>query len=228
MERYPVTPVSTPGQEDANPGNRDDNVAFEEEIGEGSLSLNAVIAAEKLAARTETIALAVLAAEAVVAMALTAVRVVADPLDEAAQETLLVAKKAAAKTLLLAKEGAEETLKLATEVAKVLEEEIKKGSISLNVAIAAEKLAALAEKTALAVLDAEARVSMTLSAARVVAGPSNEAAQETLVVAQKAAAKTLQVAKEDAKEVLMLAREVAKELLEEASRKSARNASSPV
>lgn len=228
MENCLATPVSALGQEDANPRNREANVAFEEEIGEGSLSLNAAIAAEMLAVRTETITLSVLAAEAIVAMALTAVSVTAGPLDDAAQETLLVAKKAAAKTLLLAKEGAEETLKLATEVAKVLEEEIRKGSISLNVAIAAEKLATRAETTALAVLDAGARVSMALSAARVLAGPSNEAAQETLVIAQKAAEKTLQVAKEDAKEMLMLAVEVANELLEEVSRKRARNAGSPI
>jgi hypothetical protein len=104
------------------------------------------------------------------------------------------------------------------------EEEIQKGIA----AIAAEKLAARAETAAKAVIAAEAVVVMALSAARVAVGPLDEAAQETLHLAQKAAAKTLQVAKEVAEETLILAREVAKELLEEASRESARNASSSI
>jgi hypothetical protein len=129
MKNYPVAPVLTLGEENANPGNRDAIVAFEEEIDKGSISLSAVNAAEKLAARAETTALAVMAAEAIVAMALSAATAVAGRLDKTAQETLLVAQKAAAKTLQVAKEDAEETLALAKVVAKELLEEASRKNV---------------------------------------------------------------------------------------------------
>jgi hypothetical protein len=96
--------------------------------------------------------------------------------------------------------------------------------MSLDAAIAVEKLAKRAETTALAVIAAEAIVAMALSSVAAVPGSLSETAQETLLVAQKAAAKTLRVAKEDAEETLMMAQEVARELLAEAQRKGAGNA----
>ncbi|NTV70278.1 MAG: hypothetical protein HGA71_09045 [Azonexaceae bacterium] len=101
-------------------GHANSIVISEDELEMTDLFLNATIAAEKLTKRAETTALAVIAAEAIVAMALAAVTVVAGTLDSAAQETLLVAKKTATKTLQVAKEDAEETLALAKEVAKEL------------------------------------------------------------------------------------------------------------
>ena len=56
-------------------------------------------------------------------MALATARLAVGTLDQAGQETLLLAQKAAAKTLRVAKEDAEETLVLAREVAKELLEE---------------------------------------------------------------------------------------------------------
>lgn len=102
--------------------------------------------------------------------------------------------------------------------------DIANRQMSLDAAIAAEKLAKRAETTALAVIAAEAIVAMALSSVAAVAGNLSATAQETLLVAQKAAAKTLRVAKEDAEETLMMAQEVARELLAEAQRKGAGNA----
>jgi len=59
-------------------------------------------------------------------MALAAARVAVGTLNEAEQETLLLAEKVAAKTLQVAKEVAEETLILAREVAKELLEEARR------------------------------------------------------------------------------------------------------
>lgn len=102
--------------------------------------------------------------------------------------------------------------------------DLENRQMSLDAAIAAEKLAKRAETTALAVIAAEAIVAMALSSVAAVAGNLSATAQETLLVAQKAAAKTLRVAKEDAEETLMMAQEVARELLAEAQRKGAGNA----
>lgn len=108
--------------------------------------------------------------------------------------------------------------------AAALAYDIANRQMSLDAAIAAEKLAKRAETTALAVIAAEAIVAMALSSVAAVAGNLSATAQETLLVAQKAAAKTLRVAKEDAEETLMMAQEVARELLAEAQRKGAGNA----
>jgi len=121
MEHTPLTSSSISGDADTV-------VISEDELENVDVFLNATIAAERLTKRAETTALAVIAAEAIVAMALAAVTVVADTLDSAAQETLLVAKKTAAKTLQVAKEDAEETLALAKEVAKELLAEARRKS----------------------------------------------------------------------------------------------------
>lgn len=117
--------------------------------------------------------------------------------------------------------------KLGQEAAIVSDEEVEKRKLFLDASIAAEKLTKRAEKTACAVLAAEAIVAMALSAVTLVAGKLDDAAQETLLLAQKTAAKTLQVAKDEADETLALAREVAKELLEAARVKSEMRASIP-
>ena len=121
MEHTPLTSASLSGHANSI-------VISEDELEKSDVFLNAAIAAEKLTKRAETTALAVIAAEAIVAMALAAVTVVAGTLDSAAQETLLVAKKTAAKTLQVAKEDAEETLALAKEVAKELLAEARRKS----------------------------------------------------------------------------------------------------
>lgn len=127
MKTYPETAVATPEQEmvillnlNASLGSGDGTEALAFDIENGQMSLDAAIAAEKLAKRAETTALAVIAAEAIVAMALSSVAAVAGSLSETAQETLLVAQKAAANTLRVAKEDAEETLMMAQEVAREL------------------------------------------------------------------------------------------------------------
>lgn len=121
MENYSVTPASPLRQEDVI-------VSSEEEVEKENLFLDASMAAERLTKRAETTALAVIAAEAIVLMALSAVTAVAGKFDNAAQETLLVAKKAAEKTLQVAKDDAEETLALAREVAKELLEDARRKS----------------------------------------------------------------------------------------------------
>uniref|UniRef100_Q47EE4 Uncharacterized protein n=1 Tax=Dechloromonas aromatica (strain RCB) TaxID=159087 RepID=Q47EE4_DECAR len=121
MENYSVRPASPLRQEDVI-------VSSEEEVEKENLFLDASTAAERLTKRAETTALAVIAAEAIVLMALSAVTAVAGKLDNAAQETLLVAKKAAEKTLQVAKDDAEETLALAKEVAKELLEDARRKS----------------------------------------------------------------------------------------------------
>jgi len=134
MENYPVAGVTTSllktGIElnlDANLERKDDVVALahEEKL---PLSQDAANAVEKLTKRAETTAMAVIAAEAIVAMVLSAVSVAAGTLDETAQETLLVARKAAAKTLKVAKEDAQETLLMAQAVAKELLAEARRKS----------------------------------------------------------------------------------------------------
>lgn len=110
MEHYSVAPLPKLRQEDA--------VSSEDELEKGNVFLDASIAAERLTKRAEITALAVIAADAIVLMALSAVTVVAGKLDSAAKETLLVAKRAAEKTLQVAKDDAEETLAFAREVAK--------------------------------------------------------------------------------------------------------------
>ena len=123
MKHTPLTLVSSQGQVTVNPRNSDAIAAFDGDIKKGKISSNAATAAEKLAKRAETTARAVIAAEAIVAMALSAVTEEVGNLNTTAQETLLAAQKAAAKTLLIAKEDAEETLTLEREVAKKLLEE---------------------------------------------------------------------------------------------------------
>jgi hypothetical protein len=125
MENYPVAAVATSLLEMSiqydsgeNPRGRDNVVALAHHEDRMQLSVDAATAVEKLAKRAETTALAVIAAEAIVAMALSVVA--AGDLDDTAQETLLVAQRAAAKTLKVAKEDAQETLALAQEVAKEL------------------------------------------------------------------------------------------------------------
>lgn len=122
MEHYPVVPAAILGQEDAI-------VVSEDEIEKGNIFLDASVAAEKLAIRAETTARAVIAAEAIVALALSAVTSVAGTLGATALETLLVAKKTAAKTLEVAKKDADETLALAKEVAEALLEHARKKSV---------------------------------------------------------------------------------------------------
>lgn len=122
MEHYPVAPAAILGREGAI-------VVSEEEIGKRNIFLDASIAAEKLAIRAETTARAVIAAEAIVALALSAVTSVASTLDAAAQETLLVAKKTAAKTLEVAKKDADETLALAKDVAEALLEHARRKNV---------------------------------------------------------------------------------------------------
>lgn len=117
MENYPMASASA-----------NTIVASEDELEKAHILLDASIAVERLTKRAETTALAVIAAEAIVAMALTSVTAVAGKLDSDALETLLVAKKTAAKTLRVAKEDAEETLALAREVAKELLEEARRKS----------------------------------------------------------------------------------------------------
>lgn len=136
MKTYPAADVATPVLEMAIPlnlntrlGSGDGAVALAYDIENGQMSLDAAIAAEKLTKRAETTARAVIAAEAIVALALSSVVAVAGTLSETAQETLLVAQKAAAKTLLVAKEDAEETLMMAQEVAReLLAEAQRKGA----------------------------------------------------------------------------------------------------
>lgn len=82
----------------------------------------ALMAAELVTKRAESAALAVLASEAIVAMALSSLTSGADLPEELAVEILMAAKNAAAKTLQVAKDDAEETLVLAKEVAKALRE----------------------------------------------------------------------------------------------------------
>jgi hypothetical protein len=121
MAHSPAAPVSTHGQADANPKNQNGIVAAEEEAEETNLALNAACAAEKLTIRAEATAKAVIAAEAIVAMALSSLSlVVNNSKNNTADETLIVAQRAAAKVLQVAKDEAEDTLALARQVAEAL------------------------------------------------------------------------------------------------------------
>lgn len=121
MENYPMASASILGGANTI-------IPSEDELEKAHILLDASIAVERLTKRAETTALAVIAAEAIVAMALASVTAVAGKLDSDALETLLVAKKTAAITLRVAKADAEETLALAREVAKELLEEARRKS----------------------------------------------------------------------------------------------------